>query len=98
MTLWTIASLAILLGIALALLGIKVRRSARMHEMFFPGLQTGKKSSKKEQELEKKLLGLVHGREDVARRLVELEQSRNPEKSREWCLNKAIASLKRDRR
>ena len=84
MTLWTIASLAILLGIALALLGIKVRRSARMHEMFFPGLQTGKKSSKKEQELAKRLLGLVHGREDVARRLVELEQSRNPEKSRQW--------------
>ncbi|EFI33486.1 hypothetical protein Dthio_PD0820 [Desulfonatronospira thiodismutans ASO3-1] len=98
MTLWTIASLAILLGIALALLGIKVRRSARMHEMFFPGLQTGKKSSKKEQELAKRLLGLVHGREDVARRLVELEQSRNPEKSRKWCLNKAIESLKRERR
>ncbi|WP_291319337.1 hypothetical protein [Desulfonatronospira sp.] len=95
---WTIAALVIILAVAAAALFIRSQRKARMSKIFFPGLQTGKKSSKKEQELEKKLLGLVHGREDVARRLVELEQSRNPEKSREWCLNKAIASLKRDRR
>ncbi len=97
MNLWTITALVILLAIAAVALGVKRRRSARMREMFFPGLQSDKKSSKKEQELTKRLLGLVHGREDVARRLVELEQARHPEKSREWCLNKAIEALKRER-
>lgn len=94
MNLWTIAALAILISVAAVVLGIKRRRSARMREMFFPGLHHG---GKKEQELQKRLLGLVHGREDVARRLVDLEQSRHPEKSREWCLNKAIEALKRER-
>ena len=97
MNLWLITALVILLGIAAVVMGVKRRRSARMREIFFPAMQTGPKRSKKEQELTKRLLGLVHGREDVARRLVELEQARHPDKSREWCLHKAIEALKRER-
>ena len=95
---WILLAVIILLGAGVLLLGLRHRRSRRLQNMFFPGSNKSGFGDKNEKELYQRLLGLVHGREDVARRLIELEQSRNPEKSRQWCLNKAIESLKRERR
>ena len=95
---WILLAVIILLGAGALLLSFRRSRSRRLQDMFFPDSKKSRSGDKNEKELYQKLLGLVHGREDVARRLIELEQSRNPEKSRQWCLNKAIESLKRERR
>jgi len=52
----------------------------------------------KEKELERTLLSMVSGRRDVAQRLIQLEQDKNPDQPRAWHLQRAIDSLKRDRR
>ncbi|MBE9050547.1 hypothetical protein IQ243_09005 [Nostocales cyanobacterium LEGE 11386] len=45
-----------------------------------------------------KLLTLVHGDAAAAERLVKYEQNRNPDRSVDWCVEKALWQLKRDRR
>jgi len=44
-----------------------------------------------------RLLCLMHGDEDAAWRLYERELERNPHKSEQWCMEKAIRDLIRDR-
>jgi hypothetical protein len=45
-----------------------------------------------------KLLTLVQGDTDAAERLIKYEQSRNPDRSIDWCVEKAVWQLERDRR
>lgn len=45
-----------------------------------------------------KLLKLVHGDVATANRLVDCERRRNPDRSLDWCIDKAIWQLQRDRR
>lgn len=44
------------------------------------------------------LLTLVHGDVATAERLVESEQRRNPSRNVDWCVEKALWQLQRDRR
>jgi uncharacterized protein HemY len=53
---------------------------------------------KRIQDMESELLRMVSGRQDVAERLVRLEQKRHPDKPRYWHLERAVEQLKRDRR
>jgi len=53
---------------------------------------------KRIQDVESELLRMVSGRQDVADRLVRLEQTRHPDKTRYWHLERAVEQLKRDRR
>lgn len=46
----------------------------------------------------KQLLGLVGGKASVAQRLVSDVRSRNPGRSEQWCWEKAIYDIERDRR
>lgn len=46
----------------------------------------------------RKLIKMVHGREDVARRLIEGNLKLFPDKSPDWACDKAISDLERDRR
>ncbi|MEL6605919.1 MAG: hypothetical protein AAFP20_22130 [Cyanobacteria bacterium J06614_10] len=46
----------------------------------------------------KQLLGLVGGNAAVAQRLVEDVSSRNPGRTEQWCWEKAIYDIERDRR
>ena len=47
---------------------------------------------------QRELLRLVGGNRDVAQRLVEQVQLRNPNHSEQWCWEKAIYDIQRDRR
>jgi len=49
----------------------------------------------RESKLEKELIRLT--RKDVAQRLIELEQEKNPTASRQVCIDNALIHLKRDR-
>lgn len=44
------------------------------------------------------LLKLVHGDVATAKRLIDCEFRKNPDRSLDWCIDKAIWQLKRDRR
>lgn len=46
----------------------------------------------------RELLTLVHGDVGTAQRLVESEQRRNPSRNIDWCVEKALWQLQRDRR
>ncbi len=46
---------------------------------------------------QRELLRLVGGNRDVAERLVEQVQLRNPSHSEQWCWEKAIYDIQRDR-
>lgn len=46
----------------------------------------------------KELLGLVGGKATVAQRLVSDVSDRNPGRSEQWCWEKAIYDIERDRR
>lgn len=46
----------------------------------------------------RELLGLVGGNASVAQRLVRDVQSRNPGRPEQWCWEKAIYDIERDRR
>ena len=46
----------------------------------------------------KQLLGLVGGKANVAQRLVSDVSQRNPGRSEQWCWEKAIYDIERDRR
>ncbi len=46
----------------------------------------------------RELLRLVGGNQDVAQRLVDQVQLRNPNHSEQWCWEKAIYDIQRDRR
>ncbi|MEO0770978.1 MAG: hypothetical protein AAFY72_16410 [Cyanobacteria bacterium J06649_4] len=46
----------------------------------------------------KQLLGLVGGKASVAQRLVQDVSDRNPGRSEQWCWEKAIYDIERDRR
>ncbi len=46
----------------------------------------------------KQLMALVQGDAAAANRLIEYEQSRNPNRSIDWCVEKALWQLERDRR
>ena len=46
----------------------------------------------------RQLLGLVGGNATVAQRLVSDVQSRNPGRTEQWCWEKAIYDIERDRR
>ncbi|MEO1621896.1 MAG: hypothetical protein AAFU53_12805 [Cyanobacteria bacterium J06632_3] len=46
----------------------------------------------------KQLLGLVGGKATVAQRLVQDVRDRNPGRSEQWCWEKAIYDIERDRR
>ncbi len=45
----------------------------------------------------KELLSLLHGDTNAANRLVNAEMMRNPTRSAQWCIDKALWQLKRDR-
>lgn len=46
----------------------------------------------------RELLKLVHGDVATANRLIDCERKRNPERSLDWCIDKALWQLQRDRR
>jgi hypothetical protein len=46
----------------------------------------------------RELLRLVHGDVATANRLIDCELKRNPGRSLDWCLDKALWQLQRDRR
>jgi hypothetical protein len=46
--------------------------------------------------LRHKLINLVHGRPEIAQRLIALEKRKHPGKSELWYLEKVIYDLKRD--
>ena len=46
----------------------------------------------------RQLLGLVGGKANVAQRLVEDVKMRNPGRTEQWCWEKAIYDIERDRR
>ncbi|MCC5635775.1 hypothetical protein LC593_07890 [Nostoc sp. CHAB 5844] len=46
----------------------------------------------------RKLLRLVHGDVATANRLIDCERRKNPDRSLDWCIDKAIWQLQRDRR
>ncbi|MEA5516209.1 hypothetical protein [Nodularia sp. UHCC 0506] len=46
----------------------------------------------------KELVQLLHGDVDTANRLVQGEKMRNPNRSADWCVDKALWQLERDRR
>ncbi len=99
MSFWILAIFLIVLLLALLIYYYQRSRPKKEMERFLFGkAKRSFKPSKKEKELEKTLLNLVNGRDDVAQRLVELEQSRHPGESREWCLQKAIDAIRRERR
>ncbi len=93
-----IIAVAVIVLVVIAYGFFKNRKSQKLENMLFPGRLKGRKPGRKEKELERTLLRLVHGRTEVAQRLIELEQSRHPDKSREWCLQKAVDAIRRDRR
>jgi hypothetical protein len=45
----------------------------------------------------RELLRLVHGDVATANRLIDCELQRNPERSLDWCIDKALWQLQRDR-
>ncbi|MEM9162094.1 MAG: hypothetical protein AAGC54_03375 [Cyanobacteria bacterium P01_F01_bin.4] len=45
-----------------------------------------------------RLMGLVNGNRAVADRLVSRVRSQNPDRSEQWCWEKAIYDIERDRR
>jgi hypothetical protein len=45
----------------------------------------------------KELLTLVQGDTATANRLIDGERRRNPDRTSEWCVDKAVWQLKRDR-
>ncbi|MEO0431056.1 MAG: hypothetical protein AAF151_05110 [Cyanobacteria bacterium J06656_5] len=45
-----------------------------------------------------RLMRLVNGNQSVASRLVERVRSQNPDRSEQWCWEKAIYDIERDRR
>ncbi len=47
--------------------------------------------------LQKKLLLLLNGDRNTANRLIALAKTRNPDKSIDWCVEKVIFDLQRDR-
>lgn len=49
------------------------------------------------QKLQKKLLLLLNGDRNTATRLMQLAKARNPQKSVDWCVEKVIFDLQRDR-
>jgi uncharacterized protein (UPF0333 family) len=48
--------------------------------------------------LEKRLLTLLYGNQEVAHRLVKSIRKKYPEKDKIWCLEKVIGDLEEDRR
>lgn len=46
----------------------------------------------------RKLLSLVHGDIATANRLIDGERRKNPDRSLDWCIDKVIWQLQRDRR
>lgn len=55
-------------------------------------------SSRVSRNTRQRLMRLVNGNQAVAARLVERVRSRNPERSEQWCWEKAIYDIERDRR
>ena len=49
-------------------------------------------------QLQNKLLLLLNGDRNTANRLLNLAKTRNPQKSDQWCVEKVILDLQRDRR
>ena len=46
----------------------------------------------------KELQRLVHGNQDLAERLVKQVRLHNPDRSEQWCWEKAVHDIQRDRR
>lgn len=61
----------------------------------FPRPSSGRKINSKQWG---ELLKLVHGDVATANRLVDYELKRNPGRSVDWCVDKALWQLRRDRR
>jgi hypothetical protein len=53
--------------------------------------------TKVNQKLKHELITMLSGNIETANRLMKHQQSLNPNKSLDWCLEKVIADLKRDR-
>lgn len=49
------------------------------------------------QQLQNKILLLLNGDRNTANRLLNLAKTRNPQKSVQWCVEKVILDLQRDR-
>ena len=55
-------------------------------------------SAQVDRRTQRQLLRLVNGNRAVALRLVEKVRERNPKRSEQWCWEKAIYDIQRDRR
>lgn len=60
--------------------------------------QTQSSSTSVSRRTRQQLLRLVNGNRAVALRLVEKVKERNPKRSEQWCWEKAIYDIQRDRR
>lgn len=61
-----------------------------------PSLPTG--ASGVSRATRQRLMRLVNGNQSVATRLVQRVRSQNPDRSEQWCWEKAIYDIERDRR
>ncbi|MEM7065649.1 MAG: hypothetical protein AAF572_21100 [Cyanobacteria bacterium P01_B01_bin.77] len=61
-----------------------------------PSLPTG--SASVSRTTRQRLMRLVNGNQSVAARLVQRVRSQHPERSEQWCWEKAIYDIERDRR
>ena len=74
------------------------RRRSPLRGITVPRLGRQAKISGVDGRTRKELMRLVNGNRDVAARLVERIRLQNPGRSEQWCWEKAIYDLQRDRR
>lgn len=88
-------AIAILIGVYLWLTRFR-RFSARSPQSVLS--QNKSSSNQVSRRTRQQLLRLVNGNRAVALRLVEKVRERNPKRSEQWCWEKAIYDIQRDRR
>lgn len=89
-----VIAIALLLAVFSWLTGYRLpinRRSASIH-------QTSSRQRGVSRGTRKQLLRLVGGNASVAQRLVQDVSDRNPDRPEQWCWEKAIYDIERDRR
>lgn len=93
-----IISLLMIVGIViLAMVLLGDRSHFSLKTLFRKFTSGGGKTSRVSGETERKLLRLLNGDRRTANRLVANMQMKNPDKSAQWCWEKVIFDLQRDR-
>lgn len=90
-----VIAIALLLAVYSWLTGYRLpisRRSTGTHRTSLPRAQGVSRTTRK------RLLRLVGGNASVAQRLVQDVRDRNPDRPEQWCWEKAIYDIERDRR